>query len=530
MTPDHRRSPFVPPADWLADVDAPQEGAPGAGFLLAMTLLAALPRLAGLTAQSLWVDEILTWHAVRPGIGLDFWQQLHDTIQGPLFTAVAWLLVRLGNPELMMRLPAAIAGILTVPAFGALAGRLVDGRTARLAVLLLAVNPFHVWYSQEGRGYGFLMLFAVLAAVAYLDLAAGRLRRRHVTAFIAAVAACILSNLSGLFLWAAMAATMTFVDRPRQDRDRVLIALAFGGVLLVTMPWLLEASGIWAVDRILPGAGTGEALRGETTFSWLALPYTLVTFFYGYSLGPSLAELHRPDRVHVVQTALPVLAVAGLALGTALVGGLGRRPDRVRARLLVWILLPVAVLVALALRNVKPWNPRYVSVVLPFVLLLAARGLVRLPRVVGALTATVLLALTVWSLGAARADQRYAREDVREAVRVVTAAAAPGDAVLVPVVSEVWSFYDTSRLPVIGTLGRPPLGGAEQADAFCAEVLAGRERCWVVLAREWYFDPRGELPRALERAGTLRLVAQPAGTRIFAWNRAPGEGGAGHGG
>lgn len=524
MTPDHRRSPFVPPADWLADVDAPNEGAPGAGFLLGMTLLAAVPRLLGLRAQSLWVDEILTWNAIRPGIGLDFWEQVHDTIQGPLYTAIAWILVRLGDPELMMRLPLAIAGILTIPAFGLLAGRLLDGRSARLAVLLLAINPFHVWYSQEARGYAFLMLFAVLSALAYLDLAAGRLRRRHITAFIAAISACILSNLSGLFLWAAMAVAMAVVDRPQQGRDRLLVALAFGGVLLVTMPWVLQATGIWAVDRMVPGAATGDALRGETTFSAAALPYTLLTFFYGYSLGPSLAELHRPDRMALVTAAAPLLVVAGLAVGMALAGGLGRKPDRVRARLLVWILVPVVVLVALALRNVKPWNPRYVSVVLPLVLLLAARGLVRLPRAAGALAATVLLALTVWSLGAGRADPRYARENVREAVAVVEAAAAPGDAVLVPVVTGVYDFYDDGRLPLLDAYGRAPLAGPAEADAYCAEVLAGRSRCWVVLAREWYFDPRGELPGALSRLGTLRLVAQPAGTRIYAWERATSVG------
>lgn len=529
MSPDHRRSPFVPPADWLADVDAPNEGAPGAGFLLGMTLLAAVPRLLGLRAQSLWVDEILTWNAIRPGAGLDFWEQLHDTIQGPLYTAIAWLLVRLGDPELMMRLPAAIAGVLTVPLFGVLAGRLLDGRSARLAVLLLAINPFHVWYSQEGRGYALLMLFGVLASLAVLDFAAGRLRRRHVTAFVAAVSACVLSNLSGLFLWAALAASMAFIDRPRQGRERLLVALAFGAVLLVTMPWLLQAAGIWAVDRVVPGAATGDALRGETTFSPASVPYTLLSFFYGYSLGPSLAELHRPDRWELIRRSLPLLAVAGLAVGAALVGGLGRRPDRVRARLLAWILVPVVILVVLAMRNVKPWNPRYVSVVLPFVLLLAARGLVRLPRAVGAVSATVLLALTVWSLGAARSDPRYAREDVREAVRVVSAAAAPGDAVLVPVVAGVYGFYDDGRLPILDAYGRSPLGTAQEADAFCAEVLAGRHRCWVVLAREWYFDPHGVLTPALSRLGTLRLVAQPAGARIFAWERAAAPGGV-HGG
>ncbi len=529
MTPDHRRSPFVPPADWLADIDTPSVGAPGAGFLFVMTLLAAVPRLLGLRAQSLWVDEILTWQAVRPGHNLAFLEQLHDTIQGPLYTAIAWLLVRLGDPEVMMRLPLAVAGVLTIPAFGVLAGRLVDGRAARLAVLLLAINPFHVWYSQEGRGYGLLMLFSVLAAIAYLDLAAGRLRRRNIIAFVLAVSACILSNLSGVFLWAAMAVSMAFVDRPAQGRDRLLVALAFGGVLLVTMPWLLQASGIWAVDRMLPGAGTGEALRGETTFTPLALPYTLLTFFYGYSLGPSLAELHRPDRAQLVRAALPLLAVAGAVVAAALVVGVGRRADRTRARLLVWILVPVVVLVALALRNVKPWNARYVSVVLPMVLLLAARGLVRLPRGAGAIGATILLGLTVWTLGTGRADPRYAKEDVRGAARVVSASAAAGDVALVPVVTGVFEYYDRARLPLVGGYAKPALATAAAADAWCAATLAGRDRAWVVLARDWHFDPDGLLEPALGRLGTLRLVAHPAGTRVFAWERAP-RAGAAHGG
>lgn len=529
MTPDHRRSPFVPPADWLADIDTPAVGAPGAGFLFVMTLLAAVPRLLGLRAQSLWVDEILTWHAVRPGHNLDFWEQLHDTIQGPLYTAIAWLLVRLGDPELMMRLPLAVAGVLTIPAFGILAGRLLDGRSARLAVLLLAINPFHVWYSQEGRGYGLLMFFGVLAAIAYLDLAAGRLKRRNIIFFILSVSACILSNLSGLFLWGAMAVTMALIDRPAQGRDRLLVALAFGGVLLVTMPWLLQASGIWAVDRMLPGAGTGEALRGETTFTPMALPYTLLTFFYGYSLGPSLAELHRPDRAQLVRAALPLLSVAGGVAMLALVGGLWRRDDRTRARLLAWILVPVIILVALALRNVKPWNARYVSVVLPMVLLLAARGLLRLPRAAGAVGATVLLALTVWTLGTGRADPRYMKEDIREAARVVETSAAPGDVVVVPVVTGVFEYYDRGRLPIVGGYGKAPLASAAAADDWCAAALNGHDRAWVVLAREWYFDPRGELAPALGRLGSLRLVAQPAGTRIYAWERAAG-GGAVHGG
>ena len=111
---------------------------PGGGFVLAATLLAAALRLYGLTAQSLWVDEVLTWKLVRPEAGLVLFEQLRDNIQGPLHLAVLWPLLRLADTEFMLRLPSAVAGILTIPVFARVAADLAGGRSARLAILLLA--------------------------------------------------------------------------------------------------------------------------------------------------------------------------------------------------------------------------------------------------------------------------------------------------------------------------------------------------------------------------------------------------------
>ncbi len=55
---------------------------------------------------------------------------------------------------------------------------------------------------------------------------------------------------------------------------------------IIGLAW--QDDHLWAVDRMVVGAATGEALRGESTFSLDALPYTVFSFFYGYSLGPSL--------------------------------------------------------------------------------------------------------------------------------------------------------------------------------------------------------------------------------------------------
>ncbi|MFO7607725.1 MAG: glycosyltransferase family 39 protein [Candidatus Krumholzibacteriia bacterium] len=509
--------PFVPPAGWLGPAagEAPGLSAP---FLVAATLLGAVLRLAGLTRQSLWVDEAMTWQAVRPGAGLQFLEQVRDSIQGPLYTAVVWPLVRLGDPELMLRLPAAVAGVLTVPLFAAVAVRLLDRRGARLAVLLVAINPFLVWYSQEARGYAFAVFFGVAMALAFLRMLERGPNRADGAAFALASAAAAWSNLSGIFLWAALGLTL-LVRPPRTGRAWAGWAVAFGVGFLAMVPWLLQATGIWAVDRIVPGAATGEALRGETTFAPLALPYTLFTFFFGFSYGPSLRELHQPDRLQAVRDAWPWLAAGGLPVlvgAVAAVGGLRRRWP-----LLLWIVVPALALLVLALRNVKPWNPRYLAVAAPWALALVAAGLVRLPRWPGTALTALLCAATLVSLGNSWLSPRYAKEDLRAAAAWIAASERPDWPVLVPEVTTAWRFYGPPGLPVITAFGAGPLGDPADADAFVAARLAGVDGAWIVLAREWAFDPGGLLVPALGRAGAVAPAAGFAGVRVLSWQAPP---------
>jgi len=515
MNNTSRTGSLVPPPGWASD-DSAGKVELSVGFLFMATLLGAVLRLYSLTGQSLWVDELLTWQMIRPGVPAGFIEQMLDSIQGPLYMAVIWPLVRLQDSALMLRLPAAIAGIATIPLFGLVVSRLLGGRAARLAVLLLALNPFHVWYSQESRGYSFLMMFSVLMALAILAL--GRRKSGYGLAMLFALASAgaVWSNLGGIFLWLGMGLGVLLFHFPANRRQWLLWVFAFGAGLLLVSPWLLKASGIWAVDRVLPGSGMGESLRGETTFSPLAWPYTLQTFFYGYSLGPSLRELHQPDRMAVLRTALPVLLLGAVPVGLGLVAGLFRI-DRKRGLLIVWIIVPMLILTLLALRNVKPWNPRYLAMVFPWVLALTAYGLASLPRR-AALVATLLLTcLTLWSLGGYYWNARYFKADVRAAATQLETANSEGDAILVPVVTSVFKYYYRGTGELIDTYGLPVLGSASDAEEFCDRVLAGRTVCWLVLAREWYFDPGGHLPRAMSRRGHLRLETTAAGVRIYVW-------------
>lgn len=512
------RSVLVPPAQWMRSPDNPKRTPPWT-FVVVITVLAGALRLLWLTKQSLWVDELLTWQAIRPGGSLGFVEQFLDTIQGPLYLAVVWPLLNWQDSALMMRLPAAMAGIATIPVFAVLASRLVNRQAAFLSTLLLALNPFHIWYSQEGRGYAFLMLWAVVTGLFYVNMVRRKPTWRQALGFGLAGGLMVLSNMSGVFLLLAMALTLLTCHRPLgMGRASWWWCLAFGLAGLIAAPWLLKASGIWAVERVVPGAATGLALRGETTFSPLAVPYAIFTFFFGYSFGPSLRQLHQPDRLAVLMTYAPLL-VAGFGVVALAVAPVVTRFNRHRAALLIWIVVPVVLLAVLASRNVKPWNPRYVAVVLPWIILLTGIGLSRWRQAWGLSVSVALMGLTMWSLLGYFQNDDYAKADLRAAATINQEMVLTSQPILVPGVTGVYNYYDRGRHRLIDSYGRAPLSDAAAADSYLREVLAGLDRVQVVLAREWYFDPHGLLVPALSRLGRLQLQNELPGVLNYSWQR-----------
>ncbi|MFT5234568.1 MAG: mannosyltransferase [Candidatus Krumholzibacteriia bacterium] len=510
-------SSLVPPAEWMQRDSESEQTVPWS-FVMTITAFAAVLRLYAISSQSLWIDELLTWQAIQPGGELRFLEQFLDTIQGPLYLALAWPLINWQDTELMMRLPAALAGIITVPLFGVLAIRLVDRRAAFLATLLMAMNPFHIWYSQEARGYAFLILWSVVAGLFYANMVRRRPTWGQAVGFGVAAGFMVLSNMSGVFLLVAMALTLVVFHRPQSlVRAHWWWVLGFGLATLIAAPWLLKASGIWAVDRIVPGAATGMSLRGDTTFSPLAVPYSLFTFYFGYSFGPSLRELHNPDRLGVLLSYWPLLVAGAISVGLAL-APLCKRLNRHQGALIMWVLVPVALLAILALRNIKPWNPRYIAVVLPWVILLTGIGLSRWRRRGGFIVSSVLVGLTMWSLVGYFNNDSYVKADIRSAVSEVAESGLNGEPVLVPSVTAVYKYYDRGAHPLISSYGLPPLANRAAAEVYVKKMLPKSGRTWVVLAREWYFDPYDLLVPALSQRGHLQTHMDVPGVRIYTWS------------
>ena len=130
-------------------------------------LIAAFLRFASLSEQSLWSDEIQTIEIARGSLSEVALTAAQTNIQPPLFFWLVRAMAAFGSNEFNIRLPSAIAGLLTVPLVWAIAAQMTSRFTSIIVMLTIAISPFHIWYSQEARGYA-LLLFFLTASVSCL--------------------------------------------------------------------------------------------------------------------------------------------------------------------------------------------------------------------------------------------------------------------------------------------------------------------------------------------------------------------------
>ena len=129
-----------------------------------LTLLAAALRLVMLGSQALWYDEVWTLDLAHSPLGLMLHRIPNWETTPPLYYLLAWLSSHVFGPsQAALRLPGAVAGILTVPAVWAAGRRFGGVRAGLIAASVTACSPFMWWYSQEARAYSLAALFCAVS-------------------------------------------------------------------------------------------------------------------------------------------------------------------------------------------------------------------------------------------------------------------------------------------------------------------------------------------------------------------------------
>ncbi|MBL8728766.1 MAG: glycosyltransferase family 39 protein [Planctomycetes bacterium] len=311
--------------------------------LLSATAVAVALRLHDLGTWSMWIDEAHTWRdATMPLRGPHGFLRSDRALYPLTFLGLRGLLA-LGwsADEYSLRLPFAVVGILTVPLMAFCGRRLVGPWPAVLSTWLLALDPWHIFWSQNARGY---VLTCCLAAVACnrAHAYATTLRTRDLMATGAAIAIAALSHLSGALLAAGLLAFLLLRRVERLHRRSVVRAIVVAAVVAAVLPWamrewapiqgflhskddpsllhLLQTTAFYFRPTILLAAGAGLVFA----WGWLGREKALllgclaaVPFYVLLVIGGQLAKVTARYAI----CTLPVLAWLA-ALACTRIGGL----------------------------------------------------------------------------------------------------------------------------------------------------------------------------------------------------------------
>jgi mannosyltransferase len=235
-----------------------------------------------MSAQNLWTDEVETAKIALLSAA-DLMRAVHGELPilptvwlSPLYFLLlrTVLLLPHASVDSALRLSSVVVGAVTIPALAWTGRRLLGAPAALAATVVLALSPFHVWYSQEVRPYALLVLLTVLT----IGLFARALQRPTAGAWSAFGSAAVLALYTHpiavtLPLICGLALLVAARTHSRLPRGGLLTLAAIG------VAYLPAVAAIRA-----RGANVIADARGVSVVD---VPYAVYTYVVGFSLGPS---------------------------------------------------------------------------------------------------------------------------------------------------------------------------------------------------------------------------------------------------
>lgn len=329
-----------------------------------------------------------------------------------------------GTTEFAIRFPTVFANVLTIGFLVSIADWFGWSLAGRIAALLVALNPWQIWYAQEARMYTPVALFGVAAV--YFALRSVRSGARgDLVWYSVFVLLALLTHYYAIFLAVsvnlAVFAYLRFAGPGRLRWRDWLIPQAVVAVLY--LPWLAYAYRI-----------TLYYIR--TSPDSLYLPGVVSDALTYYSLGRSLPK---PEETQLSLAFLAVLVV-GVVLGTRARATLPRWFSR--AFLLIYLLGPLTIGFVVSLVR-SMYIPQYFFVSSPAFFLALGLGVAWVMKrfwPAGVVVVAGLIGMQLLSVQNYFFNPDYNKAEVVDAINYVEGHRRPGDAIILDGPGQITQF------------------------------------------------------------------------------------------
>ena len=460
-------------------------------FLIPILLLAFGLRLYHLDAQSLWWDELKTVQRASMS-----WAALLTDLAGhrahlPLYFGLMRGWGILGNSAFAVRLFSVVWGVLGVAGIFQLGRRLTSTSVGLTAAFLLAISPFHIWYSQEARMYSFLPSVLIFSHISLLK-ASEETKWTNWLSYALLTSIAVYTHYFALFV--VMAHYVFLVLHLRQLRPQT--ARWFKMLVLVglsLLPWALF---------IATGGSSGDPIA--TVPGWINKInwYDPLLTIWTFSVGPGFGIAQWPGFLCLGLFLLGLLTVASY-LPNPKAKHTGERPfasNTLKARMLfLWLLLPIGIPYLISLdypfwqqNRFSLYLDRYLILALPPFLLLVAWGINRLAQtwkrpILTPLFLLVALATSSYSLWQQTHNPIHFRNDWHGAMALIetsqpkTAVILGQQDIILPL-----AYYGQNQVALIQI--PPPQGNAVTPD-FATAMATQIDTAVQQSSYVWHIEP-----------------------------------------
>jgi hypothetical protein len=295
---------------------------------------------------------------------------------------------------------------------------------------------------------------------------------------------------------------------PKERRHKLIKWISWqAGVSMIFGVWLLISYGGLSIDWTAGGdslpiivnpipleTGTPK----ETTFG--AIPYTFFAFSSGFSIGPSVEELHISRDLATLGKHLPILAPLTLLYGSLFIFGVRQlwRYTQNPGIVLLWLAIPILGVLTVSSRTDVAYNVRYACAALPAYIFILAAGINNIHgRILQLGILLAVLSINGVSLAQHYFNPQYAKADARGAARYLESMGHPGDVILLVGNSGALAHYYKGDLPVVHW-SLTENSSRETVRSNVKKLIHRHGRLWLVAIRPWETDPKGTVKTVLD--------------------------------
>ncbi|MEW6617757.1 MAG: glycosyltransferase family 39 protein [bacterium] len=438
-------------------------------------------RIYHLGSQSLWLDEVVQINiSEKPAATIIENIKASADNLPPFFHILLHYWLYFGKSEFAMRLLPSILGTASIYLFFLLGRLLFNKEIGLISALLISISSFHIWYSQEVRMYSLVILLSITSVIFFLK----SIRENYYLAWSGYVLTTTLGLYTHPYIIFLIIFENSFMVLMWKKYQCVFKKLVLSQVVigLFYLPWMFIY-----INLINNSAGFAQNI------GIMVFPYTFFAFSVGFSVGPSIAELHLYHSISLCLPYLFELIPVTIIFGVIFIVGLQALvKDKEKAIfLLLHLGIPMLGSFLIVQHTNITYNVRYVCMSLPAYYLILASGISHVKRKgYRACFILLLILCSSFSLNNYYFNEKYAKEDYREVTKYIGTNAILNDVILItaPSLLVPFNYYYSGWLQRYSFMANQIFINSKISNKAKQELQKYR-RVWLILGRLWESDP-----------------------------------------